>query len=116
MNYEVQKFKKNRTNTTDIVHVTNLKLFNQPAEFQSNAIPQENNHTQKACPKKHQENENLMQSENSKTRRPGKRRKQALEIQPPTQQTGNRSTRNRRPPQRLGIIQALFQIDKPMTK
>ena len=50
LNYEVRKL-KNKTNTTDVIHVTNLKPFNPSAEFQLNTQPRRNNHIQEAYPK-----------------------------------------------------------------
>ena len=96
LNYEVQKL-RTRSNTTDTVHVTNLKPFNPPSE---------NNFTREPYPKRHRENDDAKQTDDTKSRKPGRPRKNTMDTQPPTQQITIRPTRNRRPLQRL--IHALF--------
>ena len=104
LNYEVQKV-KSRNNVTDIVHVTNLKPFNPPAEFQSNTKPQEETRVRKEATRRPQNNNTVIQPRDSNSRRPGRPRRE-IEVQPPAQQLITRPTRNRRQPQRF--IQALF--------
>ena len=64
LNYEVQKV-KSRNNVTDIVHVTNLKPFNPPAEFQSNTKPQEETRVRKEATRRPQNNNTVIQPRDS---------------------------------------------------